>query len=107
MLRLQTKKYCYQLVHLSIGYSRQISGGFSKRITLSHPTDLTESVFEACLMLFEKGYRGHPIRKVAIQVGQLSTRGQMQLSLFEDVTKRQPVTYTMDEIRLKYGKSVL
>ena len=58
-------------------------------------------------MLFEKGYRGHPIRKVAIQVGQLSTRGQMQLSLFEDVTKRQPVTYTMDEIRLKYGKSVL
>lgn len=107
MLRLRTKKYCCQMVHLSIGYSRQIGGGFSKRITLSQPTDLTESVFEACLMLFEKGYRGQPIRKVAIQVGQLSTRGQMQLSLFEDVTKRQQVTYAMDEIRLKYGKSAL
>lgn len=107
MLRLRSKKLCCQTVSLGIGYSRSVGGGFTKRMTLDQPTDLSELVFETCITLFKQGYQGSPIRKVSISVGRLSERGQTQLSLFHDVTKQQQITYAMDEIRLKHGKNAL
>lgn len=107
MFRLRKKKLCCEVVQLAVGYSQSVKGGFSKRMTLSQCTDLTDPVFEACLTLFEKHYQGKPIRRVSITLGQLTPRGKTQLSLFEDISKQQQLTYTMDEIRMKHGKNAL
>lgn len=107
MFRLRKKRLCCKVVHLAIGYSKSVKGGFSKRLKLSQATDLTQFVFEACLQLFEANYNGEPIRRIAISLGELSSRQETQLSLFEDVTKKQQLSYTMDEIRVKHGKNAL
>ncbi|MCU7197449.1 Y-family DNA polymerase [Turicibacter sanguinis] len=107
MFRLRKKNLYCEVVHLAIGYSKSVRGGFSRQTKLSQATDLTESVFEACLRLFEANYTGQPIRKVSISLGGLVERGQTQLSLFEDVTKKQRLSYAMDEIRIKHGKNAL
>ena len=107
MIRLHQRKLCCQTLHLSIGYSQEVKGGFSRQLKLEQPTDLTDIVFENCWRLFKTYYTGQPIRKVNIQLGQLCKRGQIQLNLFEDTHKKQQLAYAMDEIRLKHGKNSL
>lgn len=107
MFRLRKKNLYCDVVHLAIGYSKSVRGGFSKQVKLSQATDLTEPVFEACCAMFEANYKGMPIRKVSISLGGLVKRGQVQLSLFEDVTKKQQLSYAMDKIRIKHGKNAL
>lgn len=107
MMRLRRKKKMCLCISLSIGYSKKVGGGFSRQTTFSQPTDLTDVVFEACMGLFYQHYNGSPIRKIGIHVTKLCSGDQVQLNLFEDVTKKQKLAHAMDDIRLKHGKASL
>jgi len=106
-MRIRLKKKMGKTIHLSIGYSKDVGGGFSRQVTLDEPTNLTYEIYDACKYLFNQFYDGRPIRTISISIGKLSDDRPMQLELFEDRTKQQRLAYAMDEIRKKFGKKSL
>lgn len=107
-MRIRSYRKMGKTIHLSIGYSKETGGGgFSRQITLDEPTNLTQEIYEACERLFNKFYDGRPIRKITISIGKLCDDRPLQLGLFDDRARKQRLSYAMDEIRKRFGKSSL
>lgn len=104
-MRIRMKRKMGRTVHLSIGYSKEVKGGFSRQVTIDEPTNLTEEIYKACEYLFDKYYDGSPIRKISVSIGKLSDDNPMQLELFNNRDRQQKLAYAMDSIREKFGKS--
>ncbi len=105
-MRIRLKKKMGKTIHLSIGYSKDVSGGgFSRQMTLDEPTNLTDEIYDTCDYIFNKYYDGSPIRTIAISIGHLCDDKPLQLGLFDDRARKQKLAYAMDEIRSKFGKS--
>ncbi|WP_318036212.1 DinB/UmuC family translesion DNA polymerase [Halobacillus amylolyticus] len=45
-------------IHLGIGYSREVGGGFSRSMSIQNPTNLTMDMYDICLKLFHRFYDG-------------------------------------------------
>lgn len=97
------------LVHLGIGYSKAVGGGFSHSIKLEQPTQLEEEFLLVCKNLFDQYYQsGLPIRKVSIAFGRLRKKEGIQLNLFEqfeEQQKQEVMMQTLDEVHHKFGKN--
>ncbi|PGE10155.1 DNA repair protein [Bacillus toyonensis] len=112
-----TEEVCYRLrqqnklartVHFSVGYSKDNAGGIRKTHSLSRPTNLTMDIYHICTYFLHQQYTGEPIRSINISLTNLIQEGEEQISLFDDVTKREQevkLTKVMDEIRTKFGKN--
>ncbi|PFX68337.1 DNA repair protein [Bacillus cereus] len=112
-----TEEVCYRLrqqnklartVHFSVGYSKNNAGGIRKTHSLSRPTNLTMDIYHICTYFLHQQYTGEPIRSINISLTNLIQEGEEQISLFDDVTKREQevkLTKVMDEIRTKFGKN--
>ncbi|MGR5961155.1 Y-family DNA polymerase [Bacillus cereus] len=112
-----TEEVCYRLrqqnklartVHFSVGYSKNNAAGIRKTHSLSRPTNLTMDIYHICTYFLHQQYTGEPIRSINISLTNLIQEGEEQISLFDDVTKREQevkLTKVMDEIRTKFGKN--
>jgi len=97
-------------IGLGIGYSKEINDGFYHSIKIDSPTDSTHEILNYCLIIFDKFYENLPIRKVTVNCGMLQKKENIQLNLFknlEDNKKENNISFTINEIKNKYGKNSL
>ena len=93
-------------IHLSLGFSKSC---YAPRFSHQMTVDGTASSFdliEAMLQLFRQHYRGHPVRSIAVQLGDIQAESGMQLNLFEDPAVRERrfcLERTIDQLRDHYG----
>ncbi|WP_089739905.1 DNA polymerase IV [Gracilibacillus ureilyticus] len=94
-------------IHLSIGYSKEVGGGFSRSMSIDAPTNITMAMHQVCMQLFHTFYDGYSeIRRASVSLTNLSRDAGIQLSLFEDQRKSN-IGYVMDAIRDKYGSTAI
>ncbi|MEH6944944.1 DinB/UmuC family translesion DNA polymerase [Bacillus sp. JJ722] len=109
--RLRKHKVVGEVVHLSVGFSKdEFEKGFSQQMKLETPTDLTSKITEVCLNIFRNRYHRQIVHSIAISVGKISSKTNMQLNLFADtekIQKEEALDTTIDRIRNKYGKSAI
>ncbi|TVP96018.1 MAG: damage repair protein [Acholeplasmatales bacterium] len=95
-------------LHLGIGYSKSVGGGFSRQCSVDEPTDDVETLLEMTLTLFVKHYDGSPIRQVFLRATGLHEHiGMFQLSFFENVerkVRRANLWTAIDGVRQRFGK---
>ncbi|MFJ7556838.1 Y-family DNA polymerase [Bacillus thuringiensis] len=106
--RLRRQNKLAQTVHFFVGYSKSYTGGIRKTHTLNRPTNLTMDIYHICTYFLHQQYTGEPIRSINISLTNLIQEGEEQISLFDNVTKREQevkLTKVMDEIRTKFGKN--
>ncbi|MBG0964085.1 Y-family DNA polymerase [Bacillus sp. SRB1LM] len=106
--RLRRQNKLAQTIHFSVGYSKSYTGGIRKTHTLNRPTNLTMDIYHICTYFLHQQYTGEPIRSINISLTNLIQEGEEQISLFDNVTKREQevkLTKVMDEIRTKFGKN--
>ncbi|EOP94449.1 Y-family DNA polymerase [Bacillus sp. FSL L8-0199] len=106
--RLRRQNKLAQTVHFSVGYSKSYNGGISKTHTLNRPTNLTMDIYKICTYFLHQQYTGEPIRSINISLTNLLQEGEEQISLFDNVRKREQevkLTKVMDEIRTKFEKN--
>ncbi|QWG42847.1 Y-family DNA polymerase (plasmid) [Bacillus mycoides] len=106
--RLRRQNKLAQTVHFSVGYSKSYTGGIRKTHTLNRPTNLTMDIYHICTYFLHQQYTGEPIRSINISLTNLLQEGEEQISLFDNVTKREQevkLTKVMDEIRTRFGKN--
>ncbi|MBE0700407.1 MAG: damage repair protein, partial [Acholeplasmataceae bacterium] len=106
--RLRIAKKLAKTVHLGIGYSKDIGGGFVRQLKMERPTSSESVVFDYCLDLFHTFYTGDPMRLVHVGLSGLVESHVYQFSLFEDaerLVKEKMLFTAMDEIKFKYGKN--
>lgn len=98
------------LIHLSIGYSKDIfEDGFSRQMSI-HPTSSSKKMIEYVLRLFRIHYNGQPVRQIGIQCGKIHYQTDLQLDLFEEAEKtirQMELDRIIDQIRMKYGYASL
>ncbi|WP_284139366.1 MULTISPECIES: DNA polymerase IV [unclassified Virgibacillus] len=106
--RARTAKKVGKTVHLGVGYSKEVGGGFSRSRSLLLPTNTTMDMYDVCMQLFHQFYDGHSsIRRVYVTLDNLSDDNETQLSLFQDTSKRKDIGFVMDQIRDKYGYTAI
>jgi len=106
--RARTANKTGKTIHLSIRYSAETSGGFSRSQSVSIPTNITMDIYRVCMQLFHKHYDGKSnIRYVSVTLNNLFENEATQLDLFEERTKKKDIGYVMDEIRDKYGSTAI
>jgi len=106
--RLRRQNMLAQTIHFSVGYSKSYTGGIRKTHTLNRPTNLTMDIYHICTYFLHQQYTGEPIRSINISLTNLIQEGEEQISLFDNVTKREQevkLTKVMDEIRTRFGKN--
>ncbi len=108
--RMRKEEKMSELVSLYIGYSKNNMGGFSKQMSLLHPTDDTEELFTALMEIYNEYIEDYPIRRIGISFGKLSLSGFKQMDMFED-NKKQETNHELfkvvDKLKDKYGNNIL
>lgn len=108
--RLREHHVEISLVHLTIGYSKEvIEKGFSRQTTI-HPTNSSQKIIETALHLFRTHYTGHPVRSIAVRCGKIQPKTDLQLDLFEEAEQtinREKLDCVIDTIRSRYGYTSL
>lgn len=98
------------VIHLTIGFSDDISEkGFSHQISV-YPTASSKTITEVSLQLFRTYYQQQPVRRITIQCGKVQVKSTLQLNLFEtpeETIYRDELDLIIDRIRNKYGYSSL
>ena len=95
-----------QTIHLSIGYSKQTGGGFSRQKKMGRASNLSQDIFPYCLTILHTHDNGMPIRSIGISLSNTSIEEEEQMSLFEDIDQRErayALAKTIDEIRMRYS----
>ncbi|MFD2046484.1 DNA polymerase IV [Ornithinibacillus salinisoli] len=106
--RARTAGKVGKTIHLGIAYSKETGGGFSRSRSVSLPTNITMDVYRICMQLFQEFYDGESnIRHVYVTLDNLFNKGETQLNLFEDRSKKTDIGYVMDAIRDKYGATAI
>lgn len=107
---LVTRKLCCQLIALSIGYSKEVGGGFSRQMTLPSKTNSQKRLVDAFTKLYYDHIKDLPIRRIDVRVGKLSLEDFHQTNLFMDVEKdkkEHDLYQAIGKINEKYGKTTV
>jgi DNA polymerase V len=105
--RLRAKGLEGSVIHVSVGYSKQAPGGFSRQQTIAS-TDSPNAIYQVVIALFDQYYTGGPIRRLGVSVGHVTAKHHKQLDLFgqvEQQTKERALWQAMDQIQTWYGKN--
>ena len=81
--KLRSSNYYTQTIRLGISYSKDFSSGFNRQITLDEPTMSGNEIFKACIKLFQKFYKGFPIRKIYVGLTKLKKLEYKKISIFD------------------------
>lgn len=107
---LVTRKLCCQLIALSIGYSKEVGGGFSRQMTLPSKTNSQKRLVDAFTKLYYDHIKDLPIRRIDVRLGKLSLEDFHQTNLFMDVEKdkkEHDLYQAIGKINEKYGKTTV
>ena len=105
MRRKKKKCTCISVTFRTLDFKNR-----SHQMKLENPTDLTDEIYKNAKKLFAEFWKGQPLRLIGVALTNLTEDGFEQLSLFEDTTdkeRRQKLDAAMDEIRNKYGNSII
>lgn len=108
--KLRSENKMTELVSLYIGYAKEAQGGFSRQMSLLHPTDDNDELFKALMEIYKAHVSNYPIRRIGLNFGKLSTSGHKQLDMFADEEKQKnnrELLKAVDKIQAKYGKNIL
>lgn len=80
---------------------------YSHQMKLYNQTNVTDTIYEAVVNLFDRAYRGDDIRNIGIRLSDLVSMKEKQISLFETEKeeKSDKVQEVLDKIKDKYGMS--
>lgn len=110
VVRLRKAKMYAKTISLSIGYSKDYYGGFSKQITLNQATASESLIYLELINIFDSSYDNYPIRRVSIGLSNLTESKTFQFSLFDDINnleKEEEINISIDKIKAKYGKNAV
>jgi len=106
--RARTAQKVGKTIQLGISYAQETVGGFSRSKSIELPTNITMDMYHVCIHIFNRFYNGESmIRRVSVTLSNLSDKGETQLDLFENRTKKNDIGYAMDAIRSKYGSTAI
>lgn len=107
---------CYRLrrahqtgrrVGLGLTYER-MTGGFWRAKTLTKYTNAPEELYPELLALLDRYWDGFiGVRAISVGVDMLQFSHSLQLSLFDDVSKRSELHATVDQIHERFGETSL
>lgn len=109
--KLRSSNYSTQTIRLGISYSKDFSSGFNRQITLDEPTMSGNEIFKACIKLFQKFYKGFPIRKIYVGLTKLKKLEYKKISIFDyeekSIEAENNIFHKVDEIKRKFGKNFI
>ncbi|MFZ7103915.1 MAG: DNA polymerase thumb domain-containing protein [Peptococcaceae bacterium] len=106
--RARQAKMAGRTISLGLVYSQTGGGGsFFKSSTREEPTNITGEIYQGCLQILDRNYRGQIVRQIHVTLSNLYPDQVIQLNLFEDREKNHRLGYVIDEIRAKYGNTAL
>jgi len=83
---------------------------YSHQCKLENPTNVSEDIFKKAYALFERAWKGEPIRLIGIRLGNFVKTNMTQISLFDTDTVddgSSKVQEAVDQIRSKFGKDII
>ena len=109
--KLRSSNYYTQTIRLGISYSKDFYSGFNRQITLDEPTMSGNEIFKACIKLFQKFYKGFPIRKIYVGLTKLRKLEYKKISIFDyeekSIEDENNIFHKVDEIKRKFGKNFI
>ncbi|MDY0100721.1 MAG: damage repair protein [Bacilli bacterium] len=97
-------------VSLTVGYTYEFGGGFSRQLTLTKSTNDEDSLFEGLLILLRKHCKNVPIRRISISFCSLEDDNFEQLDLFNcesELRKKRSLREAFDNIVSLFGKDAI
>lgn len=83
---------------------------YQHQVKLTNPISSNDDIYENACELLRSMWKGDPIRLVGVRVSDFTDKTYEQISLFEEVDKkekRDKVQKTIDEINKKYGSNTI
>ena len=109
-MKLRSQEETTKVIHLFIGYASD-QGGFSHQMALDRPTNDTDTIYKAIMIIYNKYIVDKPIRQISIVFGKLRPiNNTEQLDLFEsieEIDNMRNLNKVLDELRFKYGKDTV
>lgn len=104
-MRLRDAQMLAGLVSISIKSNEFVA--LSHQMQLPEATAITHKIYQATCGLFDEAWSKEPIRHLGVRVSALVSNENTQLSLFdfEKHEKLSALDASIDQIRLKYGKT--
>lgn len=83
--------------------------GYRHQVQLDYYTDITEEIYDTACLLFDRLWRGEPIRQLGIGTGNLSYTDQTQLNFFsrKDSEAMRRADRAVDCIRDRFGTGAI
>ncbi|WP_435789423.1 DNA polymerase Y family protein [Clostridium sp.] len=107
--RLRDIKKCCYCISITIKNCEFVNYSASK--TLRDATDSTEEILKTVRNIFDELWKGEPIRLLGVSLNNLCLDNVKQISIFDMDSgwceKQRSLDKTMDNLRGKYGKSII
>jgi DNA polymerase-4 len=100
-------KYVYTI---SVTLKDRFFKTYSHQIKLKNATNITEEIYKTAKQLLEEMWNKEPIRLVGINLTDLVSKTNYQISLFEDIEKREKLNMldkAVDKLKEKYGSDII
>ena len=81
--------------------------GFHRQETIFDSTNNTKDMYKAAFKLFKQNWDSTPIRQLSVGLSNLSSDNNVQLNLFEDVSRKRNLDYAVDDIRDRFGGTAI
>lgn len=108
-MRLRRNSKCCASIHFYCGYSSMLNHpGISASRRLKHPTSDTAQIRAVCHSLFERDWRGEPVRQFNVALNDLEDDSARQLSLWDfSMEEDRAVDQVLDDLRNRFGKAAV
>lgn len=104
--RCRAKGYMGQVVSVGCqGADFDHPTGFHRQMKLEDPTNLSDEVNRAAVLLFKQHWNGLPVRKISVSLTGLVPDDMFQLVLFEDRMRKLALEKTLDGIKNRFGNA--
>lgn len=101
--RLRCNKMLTEVVNVQIKTNEFKVYSHQRKMLI--PTDNTKIILEEAKKLLHELYNKVPIRLIGVRVDKLTDKEQIQLSLFDNTSKKQTqIDKVVDELKQKYGQ---
>ena len=108
-LKLIENNFLTGELHLYIGYSKDVISPSMCSRRLVVPINTYSNLVEEYVRIYERIVsKTTPIRRIGISFGKLENANQEQISLFEDITKKEKerkLETTLNYLKIKMGKN--
>jgi len=108
-IRMKRKKVMATSIGITIRYKDRKTITRSKK--LANPSSLEEDLYKESKQLFQKNWNGDSVRLLGVTGSDLidkkSAVKQLDLFSFEKDAKKEPLVETLNQLREKYGDSVI